>query len=254
MAASSSSRLRPLSGQIGVAADDQAFAWIVRGGDLGQVPLVEQRKLQRAGLGEGLDLRRAQRGDPVEPGGLEVLADPRRGDHAPVADQHQVLEAKAALQRLDLARHYARVAGIAFEHLDGNRPSIAIAEQAVDDLQPIRAAVAAVAVPDELAAPAFQIGRADVVEHQRSVPEMPPCQGALDAILLAAEPVERGVDLALFDRTQIEHPAEARAGRRVAQCPRVASLEPGATRRLAISANARSRSRESYGRTWVTTV
>ena len=55
----------PLPGKIGVAADDQAFAWIVRGGDLGQVALIEQRELQPAGFGQSLDLRRSQGGDPV---------------------------------------------------------------------------------------------------------------------------------------------------------------------------------------------
>jgi hypothetical protein len=87
-----------------VNGTNQAFAWVVRSGDLGQIAFVEQRQLQRASLGESLDLWRAQRGDPIEPGGLEVLVDPRRGDHAAVANQHHMLEAEAALQLLNLRR------------------------------------------------------------------------------------------------------------------------------------------------------
>ena len=56
----------PLGGQRGVAAAHQPLAGIVRGVDLEQVLLVKQRQLQRIGLNEGLDLRGAQRGDPVQ--------------------------------------------------------------------------------------------------------------------------------------------------------------------------------------------
>src|SRR5271165_1454546 len=49
-----------LSGEIWVAADHQAFAGEVGGGDAGHVALVEQRELQRAALQQRLDRRRAQ--------------------------------------------------------------------------------------------------------------------------------------------------------------------------------------------------
>src|SRR5208283_6202550 len=49
-----------LCGEIGVAADHQAFAGKVGGGDAGHVALVEQRELQRAALQQRLDRRRAQ--------------------------------------------------------------------------------------------------------------------------------------------------------------------------------------------------
>src|SRR5271166_6527266 len=48
------------SGEIGVAADHQAFAGKVGGGDAGHVALVEQRELQRAALQQRLDRRGAQ--------------------------------------------------------------------------------------------------------------------------------------------------------------------------------------------------
>ncbi len=58
------------------------------------------------------------------------------------------------------------------------------------------------------------LGGADVVEHQRAVMQMAPRQGALDALLLLAEPVERGVDLRLADGPEAKFTAQAR-GRRV---------------------------------------
>ena len=38
---------------------------------------------------------------------------------------------------------------------------------------------------------------------------MAPGQGPLDAVLLVAEPVQRGVDLPFFDDTQVQHAAQA---------------------------------------------
>src|SRR5512139_2846630 len=55
----------PLFGQHGVVAAHQPLAGKLRGADLEQALLIEQRQLQRALLDEGLDLRGAQRADPV---------------------------------------------------------------------------------------------------------------------------------------------------------------------------------------------
>ena len=52
------------------------LARIVGSRDGGEIALVEQRELQRTTLGQGLDLRRTQAGDPVEPGGLDVPPEP----------------------------------------------------------------------------------------------------------------------------------------------------------------------------------
>jgi hypothetical protein len=42
----------PLRREQRVAADNQAFARVVRGRDLGQIALIEQRQLQRPGFGQ----------------------------------------------------------------------------------------------------------------------------------------------------------------------------------------------------------
>ena len=68
-----------------------------------------------------------------------------------------MFQAEAALQLLDLCRQSAGIAGVAFEHLDRDRPTVTVAEQAVDDLQPIRPVVAAIPVLGQLAAAPFEI-------------------------------------------------------------------------------------------------
>ena len=58
---------RAFGRQIAVAAHDQPLARKVGRADFGKIPLVEQRELQRPMvLRQGLDLRRAQAGDPVQ--------------------------------------------------------------------------------------------------------------------------------------------------------------------------------------------
>ena len=76
-----------LGGQGRVAAAHQPLAGVVRVADLNQVVLIEQRQLQRVGLDEGLDLRGAQRSDPIQLGGTKFGVDARAGEHAPITDQ-----------------------------------------------------------------------------------------------------------------------------------------------------------------------
>jgi hypothetical protein len=98
-------------GEFGVAADDQPLAGIVIGGDAGEIALIEQRELEDAGIDQGADLRGAQRGDPVESGGLDILLDARLGDHAAIADEHHVAELEPLLELVDLGRQRAGVTG-----------------------------------------------------------------------------------------------------------------------------------------------
>jgi hypothetical protein len=161
-----------------------------RGCDL-TIAIVEQRQLQRAGFDERLDLRRAQGGDPVEPGRLEILADAGMGDEAAVAHHDHAGEAKARLELLHLGGEGHRVGGVALEHFDRDRAALAVAEQTIDDLEPVRTVVAAVAEPAQRAAAPFEIGRAHVIEHQRAVREMALRQPVLDPLLSGEQPVER---------------------------------------------------------------
>ena len=124
-----------LGGEIGVAADHQPLAGEIGCGDAGHVALVEQRELQGAAFQQRLDRRRAQRGDPVQAGGLDVVGDARLGDHAAIADQDDMVEVKALLELLDLCRQRHRIGGVAVEDLDGNRAAVGGTEQAIDDLQ-----------------------------------------------------------------------------------------------------------------------
>ena len=99
-----------LGSEIGIAADNQPLIGEVGAGDGGHVALVEQRELQGAALDQLLDRWGAQRGDPVEPGGLDIFGETRLGDHAAVADQHDVIEREPLLEFLDLGGERHRVA------------------------------------------------------------------------------------------------------------------------------------------------
>ena len=173
---------RALGRQLGVATDDETLAGIVVRDDLRHVALVEQRELQGAALGrQGLDRRGAQRGDPVEAGGLEVGVDARLGDHAAVADEHDALQPKAHPQLANLIGERARIAEIAFEDLDGDRAALRRAQKTEDDLRPVAAMIAAVAELRQFAAPPLQIARGDVVEHEHAVLEVALGEDLLDA-------------------------------------------------------------------------
>ena len=161
--------------------------------------------------GERLDGGRPERGDPVEPGGLQLLFDPGTGDHAAVADQHHPLQAEAFLQLVDLRGQRLRIARVAFEHLDRHRAAVGGAQQPEDDLRPVGPAVAAVAETGELATPALEIAGGDVVEHQRAVLQMPPRQRLLDRRLRRAQQIEGTVELVLVDLAQPAAPRPANA-------------------------------------------
>jgi len=89
---------RALGGERAVAADDQPLARELGRGDGGHIAVIKQRHLQGATVEQRLDRRGAQGGNPVEPGRLDILADPRLGDHAAVANQDDVVESEALLQ------------------------------------------------------------------------------------------------------------------------------------------------------------
>ena len=76
--------------------------------------------------------------------------------------------------------------------------------------------LAVTVVPElgQLAGAALEIGRTDVVEHQRAVLQVAPGQRLLDPLLLLDQPVEGAVKLLLVDRPEPEHLAQ-RAGRRL---------------------------------------
>jgi len=150
---------RPLLGEQRIAADDEPLARIVERSDLGEIAIVEQRKLQLAGVDELADGRGAQRGDEVETSRLDGLPDPRLGDHAAVADQHHTIELEALLELGDLGLQRRGIADIAFEDFDRDRAAILAAQQSENDLQLAVLAVTVVPELGQLAGAALEIGR-----------------------------------------------------------------------------------------------
>ena len=134
------------------------------------------------------------------------------GDHAAVADQHDVVDGEAALELGDLVGERHGIGGVALEHLDGDGAAVGRAEKAVDDLQLALLAVAVVAALGQRAAAAFDVARRDVVEHQRPALQMALGERGLDRTLALEQPVERGVEFVLANVAQGQLDAEAGGG------------------------------------------
>jgi hypothetical protein len=211
----------PLFGQQRVLADHQAFARIVGAGDLGHVTVIKQRGLQWPARGrELLDRRRPQCGDPIQTSRAQRLLDARAGQQSAVAHHHHALQLEALLQLVDLRRQGHRIGGVAFEHLDRYRAAVGRAHQADDNLRPVTAVVAAVAMLRQLAAAPFEIGGGDIVEQQRAILQMAAGQCGFDERLLTAQPVERGIDLLGGDTAEPQHLAQRMGGGGGVQHPR----------------------------------
>jgi hypothetical protein len=93
----------------------------------------------------------------------------------------------AGRQLVDLCRQCHRFGGVALEYLDGDRTAVRGAQQTDHQLRSVAPMIAAVAVARQFAATSFQIGRGDIVEQQRAVPQVAPRQSCLDEVRFAAQ-------------------------------------------------------------------
>ena len=189
-----------------VVADDQTLAGKQIARDLGQVPLIEQRRLYRAFLDQAPDGGRPQRRDPVQPlHALQVLPNASCRQHAPVPDQHDPTQPEAGADLVHLRRHRRGIPRRALEDLDGHRTTFRGTQQADDDLQFAPLAVARVSALGQLAATALEVAGGHVVQDQGVLPEVTPGQGVLDGLLAGTqEPVHGPVDLVFIDGAETE--------------------------------------------------
>ena len=128
-------------------------------------------------------------------------------------DQHHPRQPEALFEGLSIcAASVVRIGGVAGKHFDRHRTAVGCTQQTVDDLQLALLAVPRVAEARQLAAPALQPGRGDVVKHQRTVLEVAAGERGLDRALALTQPVEGAVEFDLVDRTEPEPPAQARTG------------------------------------------
>jgi hypothetical protein len=88
------------------------------------------------------------------------------------------------------------------KHLDRDRTAVRGTQQADHQLRPVAAAVAAVAVAGQRTAASLEVGGGDIVEHQHAILEVAAGEVVFDERLLAAEPVEGGVDRARGDAAE----------------------------------------------------
>ena len=120
-APSRSSRLRARAAiRAPVATDDEPIVGL---DDLGHVAVVEERQLQGSVVDcQRLDGGRPERGDPVQPGRLQIVLDARRDDHPAVADQHHPPRPEAFLELVDLHSQRLRIARFAATYPPGAPP------------------------------------------------------------------------------------------------------------------------------------
>ena len=155
-------------------------------------------------------MRRTQARYPVQARGYEIIADPRLRDHAAIADRHDARDPKAALELIDLRLERGRICRIALEHFNRDRQALPRAEQPIDDLQPVAAMIAAVAILRQRTMVAFEVRRGHVIKHQHAILEMPLGQAVLDTRLPCKEPIQRLIGFALSDMAKTQHIAQAR--------------------------------------------
>src|SRR5258708_35371272 len=97
--------------------------------NLGQVALVEERQLQRTALHQGLNLNILERRDPLQALlWLEVVADARRGEHAAIADQNDLLQAETLPKFWDFRRNGLGIPGVAREVLHGDGSALLVGQ------------------------------------------------------------------------------------------------------------------------------
>src|SRR5271154_1490728 len=109
---------------------------------------------------------------------------------------------------------------LTFKYLDRYRAAVGRAHQADDNLRPVTTVVAAVAMLCQFAAAPFEISGGDIVEQQRAVLQVAAGQPGFDERLLAAQPVERGIDLLGGNAAEPQHLAQRMAGGGGIQHPR----------------------------------
>jgi hypothetical protein len=111
-----------------------------------------------------------------------------------------------------LAGHGRGIAGVAFEHLDGDGDAVLAGQQPVDDLEPAPHPVFGVADGAQRAGPALERGTGHVVEHQGAAGQVLRGQRVLDRVLPGGQVVHRRVQVILITRPQVQDLAQG-AGR-----------------------------------------
>ena len=132
-------------------------------------------------------------------------------------DEHHAGEAEPVLDLAHLGGDGLRVAGVALEHLDGDRDAVFAGEQPVDDLQPAPHPVFGVADGAQRAGPPLERGGGDVVKDQGPPGQVPGREGVLDLVLPGGQPVHRGVQVILITAAQAQDLAQRAGGGLLAQ-------------------------------------
>ena len=193
----------PLEGQQGVTTGDQALLGIGRSGERQHVGLRQACQVERACLHEFLDGWAPQGAHPVESWhGLQLGANARVGEQAPVTHQDHPLQMKLAAQFLELGRQRGRIPRVPREHLNSDRAARRVTHQPHHNLHLALFAIAAVAKLRQRTGTPFEIRRGEVAQDERALRQMPGREGRFEPGLAAQQPIHgaiQGIRVCRFD-------------------------------------------------------
>ncbi len=184
-----------LLGQLGVVASHQPFAGEVWGSDLSQAYGHEILSDQVTVGQQAADRAATQRRDPAQARVLLEHINLSLCEHTTIANQHYARETKPLREGLDLVGNRLGIAGVAGIDLYGDRPSIGVGQQTVDDDRAAGLAVAVVAEAGQRACLPLVVAAGDVVEHHRPFAEVPAGELFLDRLLPQEQPIHGVVEV-----------------------------------------------------------
>ena len=111
------------------------------------------------------------------------------------------------------------VGGVAGEDLDADGAAVLGGEESDDDLGPVGAVVAGVAVGGEFTAASLEVGGGDVIEDEAGGVEVSAGEADFDVGLVLVEPVEGLVGLVVSDVCEAEEESEGGGGEETSPSP-----------------------------------
>jgi hypothetical protein len=134
--------------------------------------------------------------------GLQLGANARVGEQAPVTHEDHPLQMKLAPQFLELGRQRGRIACVPREHLDSDRAARRVTHQPHHNLHLALFPVAAVAKLRQRTGTPFEIRRGEVAQDECALSQMPGHEGCFDPGLSTQQPIHsavQGIRVCRFD-------------------------------------------------------
>ena len=181
--------------QLRIAAGHEPLIGVIGMGELKQIALVKQLRLQGLVFDEGADRATLECGNPVDAVlGLDLVNGLLR-DHASIPNDHEAVDAEAVLQAMDLGHEGLRIGGITLVNRHGHRAATMIRQEPVIDLEQALLAVPVITELSQRTGRALEVTGGEVVESQTAFLQMPCRQFFLDLVLALQQPVHGLIEI-----------------------------------------------------------